>query len=185
MRVAVKPITYALQFRGFAAEHGGGLRKHGRAPGCSLVTRLADGLESRFDWAQDECEAVLESTLAYIDQTHFEESGTVRFAHGHTLRLHGLGELEASPDPDLRQGTVAWIVVGGEGRFAGARGRVASNVLLSTTGDLTETQLGVIFASSPAPWSRTRDVPGASDRPSARPSRHSPTVRARSRRRDT
>lgn len=142
----MKPTTYSLQFRGFASEHEGGLRKHGRAPGCALVTSLADGLEGHFVWDCDETEAVFESTLAYLDETRFEESGTIRFAHGNALVLQGLGRLEASPDPDLRQGTVVWKVVGGHGRFVGARGRVASNVLLSTTGDLTETQLGVIFA---------------------------------------
>ena len=143
----MRPITYSLQFRGFAAEYEGGLRKHGRAPGCALVTSLAEGLEGHFVWDQDESEAIFESTLAYIDETRFEESGAIRFAHGNALRLQGLGRLEVSPDPNLRQGTVVWNVVGGDGRFAGARGRVASNVLLSTTGDLTETQLGVIFAN--------------------------------------
>ena len=177
------PTTYALQFRGFVTELAGGLRKHARSPGCALVTSLADGLDGRFVWARDETEAVFESTLTYVDETRFEESGAIHLAHGDTLRLHGLGRLDTSPDPDLRQGTVVWDVVGGDGRLAGALGRVTSNFFLSDTGDLTEHQLGVIFANgaAPRPWPRTRDIPGASDGASARPSRHSPTVRARSR----
>jgi hypothetical protein len=179
----MKPTTYSLQFRGFATEFEGGLRMHGRAPGCALVTSLADGLDGRFVWSQDEHEAIFESTLSYVDETRFEESGTVRFAHGDALHLRGYGRLDASPDPDLQQGTVVWTVVGGDGRFACARGRVASNLLLSTTGDLTETQLGVIFASGAESTrsARTRDVPGASEAPFARPSRHSPSTHRNSR----
>jgi hypothetical protein len=51
-----------------------------------------------------------------------------------------------SADPDLRQGTVVWKVNGGQGHFEGASGLITSNLLLSLTGDLTENQLGVIFA---------------------------------------
>ncbi|MCI0637171.1 MAG: hypothetical protein L0206_25140 [Actinobacteria bacterium] len=144
----MRPTTYSLQFRGFATERDGGMTKHGRAPGCALVTSLSDGLEGHFVWAPDDSEAIFESTLVYVDGARFEESAAIRFAHGNTLRLHGLGQLEPSPDPDLRQGTVVWNVFGGDGRFDGVRGRVASNFLLSGTGDLTETHLGVIFMSA-------------------------------------
>jgi hypothetical protein len=144
----MRPITYSLQFRGQAVELYRGLRKQGRAPGCALVTSLTPGgLEARYVWACDDDEALFESTLAFTGDSSFEELGTIHFARGHALHLRGVGELAASPDPHLRQGTVAWEVTGGEGAFAGARGRVTSNVLLSDTGDLTESQLGVVFTS--------------------------------------
>jgi hypothetical protein len=144
----MRPLTYSLQFRGLVEELDGRLRKEARAPGCALVTSLTPGgLEGRYVWALDDDEALFLSTLAFTGDASFEEHGTIHFARGHALHLVGVGELAASPDPHLRQGTVAWEVTGGDGAFAGARGRVTSNVLLSDTGDLTESQLGVVFTS--------------------------------------
>lgn len=153
----MRPTTYSLQFRGFVAEHEGGLQKHGRAPGCALVTSVTDGLEGHFVWATDESEALFESRLAYTDDgSIFEECGSIRFAHGHSLHLRGSGQLAVCADPQLRHGTVMWEIVGGDGRFEVAQGRVTSNFLVSDTGDLTETQLGVIFGVRPG------DGPGMS-----------------------
>lgn len=39
------------------------------------------------------------------------------------------------------------LVAGDEGQFEGANGRITSNFFLSDTGELTENQLGVMFAS--------------------------------------
>lgn len=147
------PITYSLQFRGQADELPVGLRKHGRAPGCALVTKLThNGLEARYLWSPDEDEALLEAVLVYTSSRRFREDATIRFARGHALRLRGRGEIAASADPDLRHGTVVSEVAGGEGRFAAATGRVTSNFFLSDTGDLTENHLGVVF---------TKRAPGA------------------------
>jgi hypothetical protein len=146
------PITYSLQFRGQATPFPGGLRKHGRAPGCAIVTSLAPhGLEARFVWSDDEVEAMLESTLVYTGAAGcFSETGTLHLAPGHALRISGTGRLDASPDPGLRQGTASWEVVAGTGALAGAAGRITSNVLLSATGDLTESHLGVLFTTPPS-----------------------------------
>jgi hypothetical protein len=144
----MRPITYSLQFRGQAIEREGGLLRQGRSPGCSLVTSLTSaGVEARFVWAPDDDEALFESILAFTGAESFEEEGTMIFARGHVLRARGRGRLSASPDPHLRQGTVVWEVAGGEGRFDGASGRITSNFFLSDTGELTENQLGVIFAN--------------------------------------
>jgi hypothetical protein len=143
----VKPITFSLQFRGQVAQFEGGLRKQARAPGCALVTSLtADGPAGRFVWDPGDEEALLESTLAFQDDRRFDEAGTIVFALGNTLRIRGRGRLAPSADADLRQGTVVWSIDGGDGHFHGASGLITSNLLLSATGDLTENQLGVIFA---------------------------------------
>jgi hypothetical protein len=143
----MKPITFSLQFRGQVAEFEGDLRKQARAPGCALVTRLtADGPAGRFVWAPGDEEALLESTLAFQDEGRFDEAGTIVFALGNKLRIRGRGRLAPSADADLRQGTVVWSIDGGDGHFDGATGLITSNLLLSATGDLTENQLGVIFA---------------------------------------
>jgi hypothetical protein len=143
----VKPITFSLQFRGQVATFDGALRKQARAPGCALVTSLtADGPAGRFVWDPGDEEALLESTLAFRDQGRFEEAGTIVFALGNSLRIRGRGRLAPSADPDLRQGTVVWSIDGGHGHFDRASGLITSNFLLSVSGDLTENQLGVIFA---------------------------------------
>jgi hypothetical protein len=145
----MKPITYSLQFRGVAAQLERGLHKQARAPGCALVTSLTPaGVEGSFAWAPGDDEALFESTLAFIDAGGFEETGTILFSRGHTLRVRGRGQLATSPDPHLLHGTVVWEVTGGDGQFDDAGGRITSNFLLSDTGELTENQLGVIFTSS-------------------------------------
>lgn len=144
----MKPITYSLQFRGHAEELEGGLRKQGRAPGCALVTSLTSaGLDARYVWSPDEDEALFESTLCFTAGDAFREDGTILITRKHTLRLRGRGRLTRSPDPHLRHGTVVWEVTGGSGQFVAASGQVTSNFFLSDTGELTENQLGVIFAS--------------------------------------
>jgi hypothetical protein len=142
----VKPATFSLQFRGQVAQSEGGLRKHASAPGCALVTSLtAEGPDGHFVWAPGDEEALLASTLAFQDECRFEETGEIVFALGNSLRIRGRGRLAPSADPDLRQGTVVWRIDGGEGHFDGATGLITSNFLLSTTGDLTENQLAVVF----------------------------------------
>ena len=143
----MKPITFSLQFRGQVARSEGGLRKQARAPGCALVTSLtAEGPDGHFVWAPGDDEALLDSTLAFQDERRFDELGTIVFALGNSLRIRGSGRLAPSADPDLRQGTVVWTIEGGEGHFDAATGLITSNFLLSATGDLTENQLGVVFA---------------------------------------
>jgi hypothetical protein len=152
----MRPITYSLQFRGQADELEGGLREEARAPGGALVTSLTpEGVAGSFVWAPGDEEAYFESTLAFADDDSFEGRGTIVFARGHSLHVRGRGQFTPSPDPNLRQGTVVWGVAGGEGQFEGATGRITSNFFLSDTGDLTDNQLGVIFANG----RRARDRP--------------------------
>lgn len=147
----MKPVTFSLQFRGQAAPLDGGMRKEASAPGGALVTSLnAGAVEGRFVWAPgDEEEALFESTLSFTGEDAFDEQGTIVFARGSALRIKGRGQVAASPNPHLRQGSVVWRVAGGEGRFEGASGLITSNFLVSDSGELTENQLGVIFTVEP------------------------------------
>ena len=85
--------------------------------------------------------------LTFVDETRFEEVGTISFGNGHALRFRTVAEgtLEPSAEPGLRHGSAAWIIDGGAGALQGATGRIVSNFLLSDTGDLTDNQLGVLF----------------------------------------
>ncbi len=56
-----------------------------------------------------------------------------------------MGHLAPSPDPRLKQGTVAWELDGGSGRFAGATGRITSSFTVTEEGEVADEQLGLIF----------------------------------------
>jgi hypothetical protein len=143
----VHPITFSLQFRGQVTRRGDRLRKEARAPGWALVTRLTpDGPAARFEWASGEDEALLESTLTFQDERRFDEEGTIFFARGNSVRIRGRGRLVSCADPELRHGSVVWMIAGGDGHFDRSSGLITSNFLLSATGDITENQLAVVFA---------------------------------------
>ena len=77
----MKPITYSLQFRGQAEGLDDGLRKHGRAPRL----RPDDEPDARrargcYVWAQDDNEALFESTLAFTGDESFQELRTIFFS---------------------------------------------------------------------------------------------------------
>jgi hypothetical protein len=144
------PLFYSLQFRGFArpvTAHV--LDARATAPAARLVTSVGEGgLCGRVE-AEPGDEAVLESRIVIDDDQTFHVRGTISVGAGHTMRFQtlGSGRIGSSPNPHLRQGALVCEVLGGEGQFAGASGRIASSVLLSDSGDLTETQLGVLFIS--------------------------------------
>ena len=62
------------------------------------------------------------------------------------MRIRGRGRLVSCADPELRHGSVVWMIAGGDGHFDRSSGLITSNFLLSATGDLTENQLAVVFA---------------------------------------
>jgi hypothetical protein len=151
-RVALTPISYALQFRGRAEQQGRSsdrLAATTRAPSCELRSTVDDdGVHASFE-AIDDCHAICRSRVLLSDDRTFEETGSISFGNGNTLYFHtiGTGILGPSPDPDLRHGSCVREVVGGQGRFARAEGRITSNFLLSSTGEITDTQVGVIFVA--------------------------------------
>ncbi len=141
-------LPYSLQFRGHARMVGAHvLEIRATAPGATVVTIVGRaGLSGRVEHAVGE-EAFLESRLIVADDGALDASGTIRVGDGHLLRFRtlGTGRLGGSPDPDLRHGSVVYGIDAGEGQFAGAHGRIASNFLLSDSGELTDNQLGLVF----------------------------------------
>jgi hypothetical protein len=141
------PLFYSLQFRGFTTSLSPRvLEARATAPAATVVTTVGRaGLTGRVEADSGE-EAVLESRIV-VDDGALHVSGRIFIGAGNVLRFRtlGTGRLGDSPDPHLRQGAVVCEVVGGEGQFAEASGRIASTFLLSDSGDITETQLGVVF----------------------------------------
>src|SRR5262245_58274219 len=147
----MKPVTYALQFRGVAAYVAPGvlsLRAH--APGGELTTILADdGVHGRYR-GDDGDEALMEARIVVADGS-FEAAGSINFGVRHTLRFRALGgTLVATPDEHIRQGTAIAEIEGGTGQFEHASGRITSNFVLSDTGELTDHQVGLVFTEGRA-----------------------------------
>jgi hypothetical protein len=142
----VKPITYSLQFRGRATPLAANLvRLELTAPSAALVTSIgAMGIRSRFEDVLGG-EAVLRSETSF-DELSFVDRGTIEFGRGNTLQFRSIGSrLTSCPDPRLRHGIAIRRVEGGDGQFAGCEGLIASNFLISDTGEVTENHAGVIF----------------------------------------
>jgi hypothetical protein len=144
----MKPITYALQFRGRASSLGSDrIRFRLTAPSSALVSSLGpDGLHGAYEDVAGG-DATLETELALHAHSTFDDAGTIEFGQGNSVRFRsiGLGRLVACPDPNLKHGTVIREVEGGNGQFARAEGRIASNFLVSDTGEVTDNHLGLIF----------------------------------------
>ncbi len=147
----MRHVAFSMQFRGHSTGLSPGvLTARATAPSSALVTEIdAEGVHGHLE-PRDGDEAHLECRLTFLDDSRFDEVGTISFGNGNTLRFRSAvaGTLGVSSDPGLRHGTVAWDVDGGAGSFTGATGRIVSNFLLSDTGDLTDHHLGVLFLHS-------------------------------------
>lgn len=143
----MSPFVQSFEFRGTARK---------LADGTLVLNGVAD--------TDDGSEALLEARLALLGRRQFDEEGSISFGGFDTVKFRSLqpGELAPSADDELEQGAVVLAVEGGGGAFARASGRIVSNFLLSTTGELTDRSLAVVFgaAAGPAPGRS----PGRSDK---------------------
>lgn len=141
------PVTYALQFRGQTEEPGRPAQATVRAPSAMLVSVVErDGPHGHF-------EEIGASEARY--RVRLDEDGPVEgvidFGGGsalHVVRVHHEAPRQTTA-PHLRHGAALLEVVGGTGRLASATGWIASNFLLSDSGDLTDNHLGVLFLERP------------------------------------
>jgi hypothetical protein len=137
-----------MEFRGHSSPLSPGvLTTRATAPSGGLLTRVdGAGVHAEFE-PVDGDEALIERRLTFVDDTTFEEVGTMSFGRGNSLRWRsvGLGMLVPSAGVGLRHGTVACVVDGGAGAFENASGRIVSNFLVADSGEITDRELGVIF----------------------------------------
>jgi len=144
----MRPLSYSLEFRGFASERAPQqLDIWARAPSSSFITLVTEaGLfdhKSTFGYE----EAALRATLAFDSDDRFVYTGTVVVGRGNVMhfRTAGPARLDRSSGGDVREATAALLVEGGQGQFFGAVGRIASNFLISDTFDVTDRHLGLIY----------------------------------------
>ncbi len=144
----MRHVAFSMQFRGHSTRLSPGvLTARATAPSSALITEVdPDGVHGRLE-VRDGQEAHLECRLTFLDDTRFEEVGTISFGNGNALRFRSSAEgvLTNAAEPGLRHGAVTWEIDGSAGAFEGASGRIVSNFLLSDTGDLTDNQFGVLF----------------------------------------
>jgi hypothetical protein len=130
----VQPLPYALELRGHATPVSPGV----------LLTR-AHGVHALLG---EDGEALLEGRISFVDEGTFELAATIGLGDGSAIRLRSVepGSLTDSPDAGLRIGSANCEIDRGSGRLAGASGRIVSTFLLSDTGELTDSQVGVLVA---------------------------------------
>jgi len=141
-----------MQFRGHSTQFSPGvLTAKATAPSGGLITRIdGDGVHGIFELVEGD-EALLERRLTFLNDTSFEEVGTISFGAGNAIRYRsvGHGTLSPSSQSGLHHGTATWAIETGAGVFAGASGRIVSNFLVSDGGEFTDHQIGVFFVDHP------------------------------------
>ena len=121
------------------------LESHGQAtpvsPGVLLMR--TSGVHRLFG---QNGEALLEGRLSLLGDTAFELAATIGLGDGSAIRLRTVepGSFDDVSHPGVRAGTAICEIDRGSGRLAGATGRLVSSFFLSETGELTDTQAGVV-----------------------------------------
>ena len=140
------PVTYALQFRGQVDDRRAHLGFDARIQHDARLGRRPRRAAGRFEDVGSG-EAVFRVTLDGDGPVE----GRVDFGGGTTLCLRAAERHAAEPTrrPHLHHGAALLEVIAGTGRLEGTRAWVTSNFLLSDTGDLTDTHLGLLFLERP------------------------------------
>ena len=146
----MREIVFALEFRGRAGPSGGSAtvrRARTSAPSQTLRTLfgpagIAAGVE-----AVSGDKAVLDSIVERFPDGSFAEEGII--AYGRLGRVSfstvGKGTVGPSPVEGWVHGAVMWIVTGGDGQFAGARGLITSNFVASAQGEVVDNQFARLY----------------------------------------
>ena len=144
-------VIYSMQFTGqIVPDEGANNQRNVKAVArSSRIESLAGpgGIKGSVQPVEGE-DSTMESVVILTGNGRFQEHGSIAFGDsGNTLRFTTIGEghISSSPEPSVNHGSVIWRVEGGEGQFEGAAGLITSNFTISTTGDVTDHQFGVIY----------------------------------------
>jgi hypothetical protein len=148
----MRKIFYTMHFRGQtspATSDTKVLRTTASATSSVLHTHIRDGgIESELQ-ASDGQLAFLEVEFRLTGAGAFQGNGTITLGEEseHVLKLvttHN-GHVDSNIESGLMAGTSSWKVEGGEGQFAAAQGLVTSIFTLTSGGEFTDYQMGVLF----------------------------------------
>ena len=140
--VRPRELVFALEFRGTAWALPGSTTKR-RAKTTAWSQALSsvlgpEGVAARVERLTGE-HAVLESEVERRGDGTFVEAGTIAF------ETVGQGIVGPSPVAGWQRGAVIWVVTGGEGRFAGARGVITSNFTVSAGGEVIDNHFARLY----------------------------------------
>lgn len=151
-----QPIVYVLQFRGEVQRtgiDGSVVKTITGASSCSIDTQVDEnGVSGSITTAMRD-KAILVSELVLTGATTFQQTGRIVFGsggHGFSFATIGSGHFDSAAPGEGQHGAAIWRLERGEGQFAGATGLIASNFVVSTSGEVTDHQLGVVFVSATA-----------------------------------
>jgi hypothetical protein len=146
----VREIVFALEFRGVAGPSGGSAtvrRARTSAPSQTLRTLLGPaGIAAGVEAVSGD-KAALDSIVERFPDGSFVEEGTI--AYGPFGRVSfstvGRGTVGPSPVEGWVHGAVMWVVTGGAGGLAGARGLITSNFVASAQGEVVDHQFARLY----------------------------------------
>ena len=125
------------------------LRTTASATSSVLTTKIREsGVQSELQASDGEL-AFLESELRLTSPVLFQGSGSITVGDEgeHVLRFSVVehGHLDSEIEPGTVTGTSSWKVDGGEGQFSNARGFITSAFTITSAGEFTDYQLGLLF----------------------------------------
>jgi len=146
----VREIVFALEFKGRAEPSGGSAttrRARTSSPSQTLHTLLGPaGIEAGVGPMSGD-EAVLDSTVERFPDGSFVEEGTITYGRLGWVSFStvGTGTVGPSPVEGWVHGAVTWVVTGGDGWLAGARGLITSNFVASAQGEVVDNQIARLY----------------------------------------
>ena len=146
----MREIVFALEFKGSAGPGGGSAttrRARTSAPSQTLRTLLGpDGIVAGVEPVSGD-EAVMESTVERFSDGSFVEEGAITYGRLGEVSFSTVGKGSVGPSPveGWAHGAVMWIVTGGIGWLAGARGLITSNFVASAQGDVVDNQFARLY----------------------------------------
>jgi hypothetical protein len=146
----MQSILYALQFRGSAAPDASGVLKvKATAQSASIRTTVGSDLGAVIEPASGGA-AEFESDVTMMGDTAFNETGAIRFGGAGSLRFSvvGRGTVGPAPQEGLNAGVAIWKVEGGDGKLSGVSGLITSNFFFNAAGEVTDSQVGVLYLPS-------------------------------------
>ena len=146
----MREIVFALEFKGSAGPSGGSAttrRAKTSAPSQTLRTLLGpEGIVAGVEPVSGD-EAVLESAVERFPDGSFVEEGTITYGRLGRVSFSTVGKGTVGPSPveGWAHGAVMWVVTGGAGWFAGARGLITSNFVASGQGEVVDNQFARLY----------------------------------------
>jgi hypothetical protein len=146
----VREIVFALEFRGRAGPSGGSAtvrRARTTAPSQTLRTLLGPAGISAGVEAVGGDKAVLDSIVERFPDGSFVEEGTIGYGPFGRVSFSTVGRGTVGPSPveGWVHGAVMWVVTGGAGGLAGARGLITSNFVASAQGEVVDHQFARLY----------------------------------------